>query len=88
MNETEMNSAVRAWLNTLPGTVQDGCSEGVVLKAWGMFGHGNLEMFRNALAFNGFKPEPLGRVFILRLPSKPIAGANADRHRRLRNIAG
>ncbi len=88
MTEHELNQAVRAWLNTLPGTVEDGCSDGVVRKAWGAFGHGGLEAFRNALAFNGFKPEPLGRMFILRLPSKPIAGANADRHRRLHNIAG
>ena len=74
MNEAELNQAVRRWLITLPGTVEDGCSSGVVLKAWGMFGHGNFEMFRNAVALNGFRPEPLGRVFILRLPSKPIAG--------------
>ena len=74
MNELDLNKAVRAWLNALPGTVEDGCSSGVVLKAWGAFGHGNLEMFRNALAMNGFRPEPLGRMFILRLPSKPIAG--------------
>ena len=88
MNEHELNQAVRAWLNTLPGTVEDGCSDGVVRKAWGMFGHGNLEMFRNALALHGFKPEALGRTFILRLPSKPIAGANADRQRRLHNLTG
>ena len=74
MDSTELNQAVRAWLNTLPGTVSDGCSDGVVRKAWGQFGRGNLEMFRNALAMNGFRPEPLGRMFILRLPSKPIAG--------------
>ena len=74
MNQDELNPAVRAWLNTLPGTVEDGCSSGVVLKAWGMFGHGNFEMFRHALAMNEFRPEPLGRMFILRLPSKPIAG--------------
>ena len=74
MNEHELNQAVRRWLNTLPGTVSDGCSDGVVRKAWGMFGRGNLEMFRQALALNGFKVEPLGRMFILRLPSKPIAG--------------
>ncbi len=74
MNEAELNQAVRRWLITLPGTVEDGCSSGVVRKAWGQFGHGGLEMFRAALALNGFKPEPLGDVFILRLPSKPIAG--------------
>ena len=74
MNEHELNTAVRRWLNGLPGTVSDGCSDGVVRRAWGMFGRGNLEMFRQALALNGFKVEPLGRMFILRLPSKPIAG--------------
>ncbi len=88
MTEIEMSKAVRAWLNSLPGTVEDGCSDGVVRKAWGMFGHGGVEMFRAALAMNGFKPEPLGNMFILRLPSKPIAGADADRIRRLHNIAG
>ncbi len=88
MNERDMNQSVRAWLNTLPGTVEDSCSDGVVRRAWGMFGHGGVEMFRTALALHGFKPEPLGRMFILRLPSKPIAGADADRHRRLHNIAG
>ena len=88
MTETEMYNAVRVWLNKLPGTVEDGCSDGVVRKAWGMFGHGGLELFRPALAREGFKPEPLGRTFILRLPSKPIAGADAERHRRLHNIAG
>ena len=88
MNEHELNQAVRRWLNGLPGTFEDGCSEGVVMKAWGAFGHGNLEMFRAALALHGFRPEPLGRMFVLRLPSRPIASANADRHRRLHNIAG
>ena len=88
MNEYETNQAVRAWLNTLPGTVSDGCSDGVVRKAWGMFGHGGLEAFRNALAVNGFKPEPLGRTFILGLPSRPIAGANSERQRRLYHLTG
>ena len=74
MNEAELNQAVRRWLITLPGTVKDAGAEEVARKAWGMFGHGNLEMFRVALAMNGFRPEPLGRVFILRLPSKPIVG--------------
>lgn len=88
MAEIETAKAVRAWLNGLPGTVQDGCSDGVVRKAWAAFGRGNLEMFRAALAREGFRPEPLGATFILRLPSRPIAGANSDRHRRLHNIAG
>ncbi len=88
MNEHEMNQAVRAWLNTLPGTVQDGDSDGVVRKAWGMFGKGNLEMFRQALALNGFKVEPLGRLCILRLPTKPTGNADWERIRRLHNIAG
>ena len=74
MNEAELNQAVRRWLNTLPGTVEDAGAEEVARKAWGMFGNGNLEMFRAALALNGFRPEPLGRMFILRLPSKSIAG--------------
>ncbi len=74
MNQDELNPAVRAWLNTLPGTVKDVGAEEVARRAWGMFGHGNFEMFRHALAMNGFRPEPLGRMFILRLPSKPIAG--------------
>ncbi len=86
MNEHETNSAVRAWLNTLPGTVQDGDSDGVVRRAWGMFGRGGLEMFRNALAFHGFKPEPLGRTFILRLPSKPTGSADWNRIARMNNI--
>ena len=88
MNEHELNQAVRAWLNTLPGTIQDGDSDGAIRKAWGMFGKGNLEMFRAALALNGFRVEALGRMFILRLPSKPIAGTGADRQRRLHNITG
>ncbi len=88
MNEFELNQAVWNWLNSLPGTVQDGDSDGVVRKAWGQFGKGNLEMFRAALAFHGFKPEPLGRMFILRLPSRPIEGANTDRQRRLHNLTG
>ncbi|MCH7776945.1 MAG: hypothetical protein IH878_10455 [Gemmatimonadetes bacterium] len=79
MNQIETNTAVRAWLNGLPGTVQDGCSDAVVRKAWGAFGKGNLEMFRTALAQHGFRPEPLGRVFILRLPSfaEPIPRSTA-----------
>lgn len=88
MNEHELNQAVRQWLNSLPGTIQDGGSDEVMRKAWGAFGRGNLEMFRAALALHGFKIEPLGRTFILRLPSKSIAGANSDRQRRLHNIAG
>ncbi len=88
MNEIEMNSAVRAWLNTLPGTVQDGDSDGVVRKAWGMFGRGNLELFRTALAREGSRPEPLGAMFILRLPSKPTGNADWERIRRMNNLAG
>lgn len=88
MNEHELNQAVRRWLNTLPGTVQDGGSDDVVRKAWGMFGRGNCEMFRNALALNGFKPEPLGRTFILRLPTKPTGNADWERIRRMNNLAG
>ena len=88
MNEHETNQAVRTWLNSLPGTVQDGGSDEVMRKAWGAFGHGGLEMFRAALALHGFKPEPLGRTFILRLPSKPIAGADWERIRRMTNIVG
>ena len=55
---------------------------------WGMFGSGGVEMFRQALARNGFAPEQVGPKFILRLPSRPIAGANAERQRRLHHIAG
>ncbi len=88
MTETELNQAVRAWLNTLPGTVEDGCSDGVVRKAWGMFGHGGVEMFRTALALHGFKPEALGRMFILRLPTKPTGNADWERIRRMNNLAG
>ncbi len=88
MTETELNRAVRAWLNTLPGTVQDGDSDGVVRKAWGMFGKGNLEMFRHALAMNGFRPEPLGDLFILRLPSKPTGNADWERIRRMNSLSG
>lgn len=88
MNEHETYNAVRAWLNTLPGTIQDGCSQGVMRMAWALFGRGNLEMFRRALEMNGFKPEPLGRTFILRLPSKSIAGDGAERQRRLHHITG
>ena len=74
MTEIEMSKALREWLNQLPGTVQDGDRESVMRKAWALFGRGNLELFRQALARESFKPEPLGRMFILRLPSKPIAG--------------
>ncbi len=66
----------------------DGDSDGVVRKAWALFGKGNCEMFRNALAFHGFKPEPLGRTFILRLPSKPTGSADWNRIARMNNIAG
>lgn len=88
MNEHEMNTAVRAWLGQLPGTFSDGCSDGVVRKAWGAFGRGNLEMFRAALAMNGFRPEPLGRTFILRLPSKPTGSADWNRIARMTNVVG
>ena len=88
MNEHELNQAVRAWLNTLPGTIQDDGSDSVMRKAWGMFGKGNIEMFRNALAMHGFKPEPLGNIFILRLPSKPTGGADWNRIARMNNIVG
>ena len=74
MNEHETNNAVLAWLRGLPGTVQNGDSDGVVRKAWALFGRGNCEMVRNALEMHGFRPESLGNVFILRLPSRPIAG--------------
>ena len=74
MNQIETNNAVLAWLRGLPGTVQDNGSDEVMRRAWAAFGRGNLELFRNALAMHGFKPEPVGRVFILRLPSRPIAG--------------
>ena len=33
MNEEELNKAVRAWLNTLPGTVEDVGAEEVARKA-------------------------------------------------------
>ena len=88
MNEHELSVSVRRWLNGLPGTIQDNGSAEVMRRAWGMYGHGGLEMFRAALAREGFKPEPLGNTFILRLPSKPIAGANAERQRRLHNLTG
>ena len=88
MNEKDMNQAVRAWLNTLPGTVEADTGPEVLRKGWAMFGHGGVEPFRNALALNGFKPEQVGPRSILRLPARPIAGANAERQRRLHNIAG
>jgi hypothetical protein len=88
MTEIELNQAVRAWLNTLPGTVESGCSDEVVRRAWGQFGKGNLEMFRQTLALHGFKPEPLGRMFILRLPTKPTGNADWERIRRMNNLAG
>ena len=74
MNQHETNKAVRAWLAKLPGTLKDVGSDEVNLRAWELFGRGDFEMFRKAMAMHGFKPEPLGRMFILRLPSKPIAG--------------
>ena len=74
MNQNEMNQAVRAWLNKLPGTLKDVGSDEVNLQAWKLFGRGDFEMFRKAMAMAGFKPEPLGREFILRLPSGSIAG--------------
>ena len=88
MNQSETNTAVLAWLRKLPGTIQDGDSDGVVRKAWAAFGRGNLEMFRQALALNGFKPEPLGRTFILRLPSKPTGSADWNRIARMNNMSG
>ncbi len=88
MTEHETNMAVRQWLNGLPGTVEANTGPEVLRKAWGMFGSGGVEMFRQALARNGFAPEQVGPKFILRLPSRPIAGANAERQRRLHNIAG
>ena len=74
MNQNETNVAVRAWLAKLPGTLKGDGSDEVNMRAWKLFGRGDFEMFRVALAMNGFRPEPLGRMFILRLPSKPIAG--------------
>jgi len=74
MNEHETNMAVRRWLAGLPGTLKDVGSDEVNLKAWKLFGRGDFEMFRKAMAMAGFKPEPLGRMFILRLPSGSIAG--------------
>ena len=74
MNQNETNVAVRAWLAKLPGTLKDASSEDVNLRAWKLFGRGEFEMFRKAMAMAGFKPEPLGREFILRLPSGSIAG--------------
>lgn len=88
MNQNETNKVVRVWLNTLPGTIQDGRPDNVMRRAWGQFGHGNLEMFRAALAAHGFKPESLGAVFILRLPSKPTGNANWTRIARMTNRAG
>ena len=90
--------AVRSWLRGLPGMVQDGDSDGVVRKAWAAFarlttrspkssGHGNLELFRVALEREGFRVEPLGAKFILRLPSKPTGNADWERIRRMNNIA-
>ena len=74
MNQIETNKAVRAWLVKLPGTLKAGGSDEVNLRAWELFGSGDFEMFRNAMAMAGFKPEPLGREFILRLPSRSITG--------------
>ncbi len=88
MNEKDMNQAVRQWLNTLPGTVEADTPAECLRKAWGMFGQGGLEMFRNALALHGFKPEPLGNMFILRLPTKPTGNADWERIRRMNNLAG
>jgi len=88
MTETETNVAVRAWLNTLPGTISDGRPDEVMRKAWGVFGRGNLELFRNALAMHGFRSEALGNMFILRLPSKPTGNADWERIRRMNNLAG
>lgn len=88
MNEHELNTAVRAWLNSLPGVVQDGDSDGAVRKAWALFGRGNLEMFRAALVMNGFRVEALGNTFILRLPSKPTSSADWNRIARMTNRAG
>ena len=88
MDEIETARAVRAWLNTLPGMVEAETPEECLRKGWAAFGKAGLEPFRNALAREGFLPEALGRVFILRLPSKPIAGADWGRIRRVNNIAG
>ena len=88
MNEIEMNAAVWKWLRNLPGAVEGDDSAEVVRKAWDMFGEGDPEMFKTALAQHGFKPEPLGNKFILRLPSVPTGGANFERHRRLHNLTG
>jgi len=88
MDELETGPAVRTWLRTLPGMVEAGDSQEVMRKAWGMFGKGNLELFRIALAKEGFKPEALGRMFILRLPSKPTGSADWDRIRRMNNMTG
>ena len=88
MNENDMNSAVREWLNTLPGPVEANTPAECLRKAWGMFGSGGLEMFRQALARNEFKPEQVGPRFFLRLPGRSLASADAEHHRRLHNVAG
>ncbi len=88
MNEAELNQKVWAWLKKLPGTVEGNDSQEVMRKAWGMFGHGGLEEFRNALVQHGFRVEPLGNKFILRLPSKPTGNADWERIRRMNNLAG
>ena len=74
-----LENAVADWLATSPGTFTSKDAVG---------GRGNLEMFRNALAMHGFKPEPLGNIFILRLPSQPTGGADWNRIARMNNIVG
>ena len=90
MNQNEINVAVRAWLNSLPGLISDESSPSRVLqRAWGASGiECSLGSFTDAMHLADFRPEQLGGKWILRLPSKPIAGAGEDRRRRLGNVVG
>ena len=89
LTETQMNIAVRTFLETLPGPVFAGDSAGAILAAWDLFGNkGDLEMFRKALRREAMTPEPLGDRFCIRLPSRPTPDPGAARGRRLRNVLG
>ena len=86
MNELEMAKAVNRWLRELPGPVFANESTECLRKAWGMFGHGDLEMFRVALERESFRVEPLGDQFVLRLPAPPTPDPGLHRSRRIRNL--
>ena len=68
-----MDNKIRDWLKRGPGAVFGYSPHDVLQKAWGLSGGCNMSLgaFTDALHILGFRPDQLGRQWLIRLPAGP-----------------